>query len=255
MVQPAGAAGDKPAAVVDLALVLAVDISNSIDPAQYQLQMAGIAPGLRGQGRAERHPVRPARRHHRDARRLVGQAAHRASRGRRSPASWRPSPSPNSVRDLPRIAGNFTCMADALHFVGDRVLPLQPLAAERRIVDVSGDGRGELQSRGNRSTSCAPSSSPKASPSTACRSWRDARPTTLERGIATTSSAGRSRSCCRPQGFEDFAARHPAKIPGGDQHGAGGLALSRRPRLMRPRCVPARASQLSKQSFASVASS
>ena len=45
------------------------------------------------------------------------------------------------VRRLPREASEFTCMADMLRFVYDKVLPRTPAPASRSVVDVSGDGR------------------------------------------------------------------------------------------------------------------
>lgn len=139
IINPARAA-EMPVAAVDLALVLAVDISNSMTAAQYQLQMAGLAQAFEDEAVQEaivsgRHGVI-----------LVTLVAW--SDKPRIAIPWTPLASAldamafaDRIRHLPRIAGNFTCMADALHFIGDRVLPLQPIFAERQIVDVSGDGR------------------------------------------------------------------------------------------------------------------
>jgi hypothetical protein len=135
--RPSVAAAEGPA--VDLALVLAVDISDSIDPAQYRLQMNGIAQAFEDE----------------DVQQAILSGLHGAiivalvewSDVPRTSLDWTPIASrtdaiafADRVRHLPRRAGKFTCMARALHYIGDRVLPLQPLAAERRIVDVSGDG-------------------------------------------------------------------------------------------------------------------
>ena len=135
---PAPAAGES-APAVDLALVLAVDISSSINPQQYELQMAGLAQAF------EDKAVHDAILSGRHGAILVTLVAW--SDKPRVAIPWTVIASEldaialgQTVRGLPRIAGNFTCMADTMHFIGDRVLPLQPGPAERQIVDVSGDG-------------------------------------------------------------------------------------------------------------------
>ncbi len=135
------AADDKPAdPVVDLALVLAVDISNSINPEQYQLQVAGLMqafedPAVQGAILAGSHgSILVTLIAWSDKPRiaipwtLIGSEPDAVAFGRR-------------IIDLPRVAGNFTCMGDAMRFIGERVLPQQPFPAERQIIDVSGDGR------------------------------------------------------------------------------------------------------------------
>jgi hypothetical protein len=142
---PARAAAAE-AAAFDLALVLAVDLSDSINPAQYQLQMAGIAQAF------EDKDVQSAILSGRHGAILVTLVVW--SDKPRIAIPWTPIGSTieavsfgERVRSLPRAAGNFTCMADALRFVGDRVLPMQPAAAERQIIDVSGDGRENCNPR------------------------------------------------------------------------------------------------------------
>jgi hypothetical protein len=135
---PAAAEDEPPA--VDLALVLAVDISNSITLGQYQLQMAGLAQAFEDE----------------EVQQAILAGGHGAivvtlvawSDKPRIAIPWTPIGSEleaiafgERIRDLPRIAGNFTCMADAMRFVRDRVLPLQPVPADRQVIDVSGDGR------------------------------------------------------------------------------------------------------------------
>jgi hypothetical protein len=124
----------------DLALVLAVDLSDSINPSQYQLQMAGIAQAF------EDKDVQSAILSGQHGAILVTLVAW--SDKPQVAIPWTPIGSTleavafgEKVRGLPRFAGNFTCMARALQFVEERVLPQQPAAAERQIVDVSGDGR------------------------------------------------------------------------------------------------------------------
>jgi hypothetical protein len=122
----------------DLALVLAVDLSNSITPTQYELQMAGLAQAF------EDPAVQDA----------ILSGLHGAilvtlvvwADKPRVAIPWTPIASEleavafgAKVRDLPRFGGNFTCMANAMRFIRDRVLPVLP-PVERRIIDVSGDG-------------------------------------------------------------------------------------------------------------------
>lgn len=137
---PAVAAGDKSPEAVDLALVLAVDISNSINAEQYQLQMAGLMQAF------EDKAVQDAILSGTHGAILVTLVAW--SDKPRIAIPWTPISSELEavtfgarIRDLPRIAGNFTCMADAMRFIRDRVLPLRPIVAERQVIDVSGDGR------------------------------------------------------------------------------------------------------------------
>ena len=134
------AAGDKPPPAVDLALVLAVDISNSINADQYRLQMAGLMQAF------EDKAVQDAILSGTNGAILVTLVAW--SDKPRIAIPWTPVASELEavafgarIRDLPRVAGNFTCMADAMRFIRDRVLPLQPIPAERQVIDVSGDGR------------------------------------------------------------------------------------------------------------------
>jgi hypothetical protein len=124
---------------VDLALVLAVDISNSINAEQYQLQVAGLRQAFEDKA--------------------IVEAILSGSQGAIvvTLVAWSDKPRiaipwtvigseldaigfSERIRDLPRVAGNFTCMADAMRFIRERVLPLQPIPAERQVIDVSGDG-------------------------------------------------------------------------------------------------------------------
>jgi hypothetical protein len=136
----AAAQESPPLGRVDLALVLAVDISNSMSAEQYQLQMAGLTQAFED----------------RDVQQAILSGMHGAilvtlvawSDKPRIAIPWTPIASEGDaaafgarIRDLPRVAGNFTCMGDAMRFIEERVLPLQTVLAERQIIDVSGDGR------------------------------------------------------------------------------------------------------------------
>ena len=143
---PAAAAGDAPLERADLALILAVDISNSMSPEQYQLQMAGLTQAFEDK----------------DVQQAILSGTHGAilvtlvawSDKPRIAIPWTSITSELDaaafgaiIRDLPRVAGNFTCMGDAMRFIEDRVLPLQTVPAERQIIDVSGDGRENCNPR------------------------------------------------------------------------------------------------------------
>lgn len=125
---------------VDTALVLSVDVSNSVDETRYQLQLEGIAKALEddsvidailtgGRGSilismvmwADRPKitipwVRIASKD--DALALAGQ-----------------------VRRLPREGGEFTCMSGMLRMIADKVVTQIPATATRIVIDVSGDGK------------------------------------------------------------------------------------------------------------------
>lgn len=123
----------------DTALVVAVDVSQSVDENRYRLQMEGIAQALEDPGVldlilsgptggmfitlvvwADRPEVAiPWRRiaSADDARRVAA-----------------------SVRSLPHQGGEFTCVARLLRFVKDGLAPRIGAHASRLVVDVSSDG-------------------------------------------------------------------------------------------------------------------
>lgn len=125
---------------VDTALVVAVDVSNSVDEERYRLQLKGIADALEDPG-------------------VIGTILN----GPRSAilfsiVAWSDRPQialpwmmissreealavAARVRALPRFSGEFTCMARMLRYVTDKVLTQVPVNAFRSVVDVSGDGK------------------------------------------------------------------------------------------------------------------
>jgi hypothetical protein len=123
----------------DLALVLAVDVSNSVTPERYRLQMDGIARAF------EDHEVQNA----------ILSGPHQAifvtlvewSNEPHVSIPWTLVTSVPSaqgfaakVRSAARSGHDFTCMSRALELIDGKILPLLPAAAERIAVDVSGDG-------------------------------------------------------------------------------------------------------------------
>ena len=123
----------------DAALVLAVDVSGSVDEKRYALQMEGIAKAFED----------------REVQGLILSGPHRAmfvslvEWSNRSAVAipWTLITSradaaefADRVRHAPRADDQFTCMSRALAIVEDKVLPFLPAPADRTIVDVSGDG-------------------------------------------------------------------------------------------------------------------
>jgi hypothetical protein len=124
---------------VDTALVLAVDVSQSVDDARFLLQMEGIA-------KAFEDP---------EVQRSIFSGPHRAmfvtlvewSDKAAVAVPWTLIASPEeanafaaTLRNTPRHGAEFTCMSRALQMIGDKVLPFLPMPANRTVVDVSSDG-------------------------------------------------------------------------------------------------------------------
>jgi len=131
---------------VDTALVIAVDVSNSVDERRYRLQMNGIAKALEDPS-------------------VIGTILNGAQGAILvSIVAWSDRPQialewmrissreeafavAALVRALPRITGEFTCLANMLRYLNDKVLPTVPAPALRKVVDVSGDGKDNCNSR------------------------------------------------------------------------------------------------------------
>ena len=124
---------------VDTALVLAVDVSGSVDERRYALQMEGIAKAFEDrevQGLILSGPRRAM---------LVSlvEWSNRAAvtipwtliASRQDAKEFA-----DTVRHAPRVDDQFTCMARALGLVEGKVLPFLPVPADRTVIDVSGDG-------------------------------------------------------------------------------------------------------------------
>lgn len=126
-------------AEVDTALVLAVDVSDSVDEARYRLQMEGIA-------RAIEDPA-------------VVDAITSGSKGAimLSLVTWADDAKlampwqvirnqadafevARRVRSLSHHSGQYTCLARMLRSVESQTLPALPARAERVVIDISGDG-------------------------------------------------------------------------------------------------------------------
>lgn len=123
---------------VATALVVSVDVSQSVDDARFRLQMEGIAEALEDPG------VLAA---------ITGSSggilfamvtwADKAG----LPVPWRriankaeAAAAAAAVRATPRQAGEFTCIGQMFRTVAASVIPAIPMPADRIVVDVSGDG-------------------------------------------------------------------------------------------------------------------
>jgi Protein of unknown function (DUF1194) len=125
--------------VVDTALLVSVDVSNSVDEHRYKLQMEGIAEALEDKGVQDAITGGPA------GAILFGMV------------TWADRPSlvipwmrissqeeakavAAKVRKLQLQSGEFTCMTRMLRSANDKVVSQIPAKATRVVIDVSGDG-------------------------------------------------------------------------------------------------------------------
>jgi uncharacterized protein DUF1194 len=123
----------------DTALVLAVDVSESVDDNRYRLQMEGIARALEDPGVIDaitggyKGAILLTLVTWADAAEtaLPWQLIRSAEEARRVAAL---------VRTLPHRRGEYTCMARMIATVSARILDSAPASAARRVLDVSGDG-------------------------------------------------------------------------------------------------------------------
>ncbi len=131
---------------VDTALVISVDVSNSVDERRYELQMEGIATALEDeevisaitngpQGGIVLSVMTWA-----DRPRVAIPWVKIKSREEAAEVAAR-------VRALPRHTGEFTCLAKMLRNVSDKVVTQIPVKAYRIVVDVSGDGSDNCNNR------------------------------------------------------------------------------------------------------------
>lgn len=126
-------------AEVDTALIVSVDVSNSVDEHRYKLQMEGIATALEDP--------------------TVQETILTGPRGGIlfSMVTWADRPqvavpwiriktkadaiaAAQRVRQVPRHGGEFTCMSRMMRFLSDKIVTQVPVKAARLVIDVSGDG-------------------------------------------------------------------------------------------------------------------
>lgn len=135
--RPALAQGD-----VDTALVVSVDVSNSVDDARYRLQMEGIAKALEDPGVISAITTGPQAA-------ILFSIMTWADRSEFTLPWVRIASAADArvvaarIRKLPRAKGEFTCLSKMLRNVADKVVPQIPANANRIVIDVSGDGRDD----------------------------------------------------------------------------------------------------------------
>ncbi len=124
---------------VDVALVLAVDVSGSVDAARFTLQMQGIAAAFEAVEVEAGILSGP----HRSMLVAMVQWSDKPVLS----VPWTLLASGDDVRAFAarvrgqrRAEGNFTCMSVALRSIADKVVTRLPVPADRLVVDVSGDG-------------------------------------------------------------------------------------------------------------------
>ncbi|KUO57624.1 MAG: hypothetical protein APF80_11790 [Alphaproteobacteria bacterium BRH_c36] len=130
---------------VDTALILAVDTSRSVNDERFRLQMDGIAQALEDQGVIDAILGGP-----RGA--IVIQLVAWADGSDRL-LPWTLVRSRAEalmvaarIRRLPRISGEYTCMARMLRKLSETVLPNVPYSPLKTVIDVSGDGIDNCES-------------------------------------------------------------------------------------------------------------
>lgn len=124
---------------VDTALIVSVDVSNSVDDTRYKLQIEGIAKALEDPG-------------------VIDAITGGANGGILfSMVTWADRPTlilpwilirnkqdalaaAQRVRKLPQQGGEFTCMTRMLRSANDKIIPQITAKATRVVIDVSGDG-------------------------------------------------------------------------------------------------------------------
>ncbi|MDZ4842874.1 MAG: DUF1194 domain-containing protein [Hyphomicrobium aestuarii] len=125
---------------VDTALLLAVDVSNSVDDTRYYLQIEGIAKALEDPGvisaitNGPQASIMLSIMAWSDRTEIAMPWVRIASAADAKAVAAR-------IRRMPRINGQFTCVSRSLRTIADKVIPQIPAKANRTVVDVSGDGR------------------------------------------------------------------------------------------------------------------
>ncbi|MGH1419250.1 MAG: DUF1194 domain-containing protein [Hyphomicrobiaceae bacterium] len=122
------------------ALIVAVDVSSSVDAESYKLQMEGIAAALEDKAVVDTILNGPAGG---ILFTLVTWANHP-----RTAIPWTKIDSyakakitAERIRKLPQIGGQYTCVTRMFRHVIDKVIPQIPGQVLRTVLDVSGDGR------------------------------------------------------------------------------------------------------------------
>ncbi len=124
---------------VDTALLVSVDVSNSVDEHRYRLQMEGIAAALEDSAVMDAILNGP---HSAILFSLIEWSDHPkvAIPWTKIATKAEANTVAAVIRRLPRNEGEFTCMANMLRFVSDKITTQIPAQATKVVIDVSGDG-------------------------------------------------------------------------------------------------------------------
>lgn len=128
----------EPAGAASVALVVSVDVSQSVDESRFVLQREGIAAALEDPGVIAAMTGHPG-----GTLFAVVTWADRAGLAvgwRRIATRADAFAAAAQVRATPRQSGEFTCLGQMFRTVTASILPAMPIPAERIVVDVSGDG-------------------------------------------------------------------------------------------------------------------
>lgn len=123
----------------DLALVISVDVSQSVDDARYRLQMDGIADALEDPGVTAAMTSGAAKSIF-VALVVWADKAEVALPWARIASADDAHSFANRVRGLRRYGGEFTCLGRMLGSIDELVLASSPVDTGKVVVDVSGDG-------------------------------------------------------------------------------------------------------------------
>jgi hypothetical protein len=124
---------------VDTALLVSVDVSNSVDEHRYRLQMEGIAAALEDSAvmdailNGPRSAILFSLVEWSDRPKVAIPWTKIATKAEANTIAA-------AIRKLPRNEGEFTCMANMLRFVSDKIVTQIPAQATKVVIDVSGDG-------------------------------------------------------------------------------------------------------------------
>ena len=123
---------------VATALVVSVDVSGSVDDARFRLQMEGIAEALEDAAVLRAVLGSPGGIYFSMV--TWADEASLAVGWRRIATKADALATAAEVRALPRRKGDFTCVGRMMSTITASVIPALPVAADRVVVDVSGDG-------------------------------------------------------------------------------------------------------------------
>lgn len=162
----AGASSARAETVVDLALVLAIDVSRSIDEVEADLQRRGYTEALTNEHIIEAILAG-------DNKRIALCYVEWAGINYQAPViDWTVIDSAAAAQrfaeklsEAPRTSQSWTAVGAALAFSAKH-FESSGVVARRRVIDISGDGR---TNDGRRPKRCATAWRPRASSSTACR--------------------------------------------------------------------------------------